>query len=257
MKRLFILVALLGSISFAQVSNLQMGDSYYAIRAEHSYGNMANNKNIKEAIKHYALALKEPKEKEEASWKLLRAYCYLGRFTNLDTEERGVFFEEAKKEGKSFFTQYPENAEVVYWYSMNLALWVNTLSYVKAALNVGSANETREIALKLIATEKKGDKVSAARGYQILGRAHQKIPHVFAVLSWVNKDSTEYYLKKSLNLNPKDISTALFLAEYYKESGRKQEAEKLLAPVLKSKPRPEEYLEDERNLMRMRNLLLE
>ncbi|MCL2206677.1 MAG: hypothetical protein FWB90_01105 [Fibromonadales bacterium] len=250
----FVFIALLCFASFAKASNLQMGDSYYAIRAENSHGNMAKDKNIKEAIKYYALALKEPSEKEEAAWKLLRAYHYLGRFAMTDANERASFFEKTKKEGESFFAQYPENAEVAYWYSINLALWANTLSYVRAALNVGSANETREIALRLIAMEKKGDNISAARGYQILGRAHQKIPHVFAVLKWVNKDSSEYYLKKSLSLNSKDLATTLFLAELYKEKGRKREAEELLAPKLKLKPRPEEYLEDERNLTRMREL---
>jgi len=254
MRILFIFIALLGFASFAQTSNLQMGDSHYAIRAENSSSNMAKDKNIKEAIKYYSLALEEPSEREEAAWKLLRSYHYLGRFAMSDAKERAFFFEKTKKEGKSFFEQYPENAEIAYWYSINLALWANTLSYVKAALNVGSANETREIALRLIAEGKKGDNISAARGYQILGRAHQKIPHIFAVLNWVNKDSTEYYLKNSLNLNPKDLATTLFLAEYYKEKGRKREAEDLLALKLKLKPRPEEYLEDERSLMRMREL---
>jgi tetratricopeptide (TPR) repeat protein len=90
-----------------------------------------------------------------------------------------------------------------------------------------------------------------------MGRAHQKIPRIALVLNWVKKDSSEFYFKKSLSMNPHDLVTYLFLAEYYKESDRKQEAENLLLPVIKAKPRAEEYLEDERNLIKMKKLLSE
>jgi len=254
MKLLFLSFAFFYSFSFAQNSNLQMGDYYYALRAENSHGNMANSKNAKEAIKYYALALKNPKEREEAAWKLLRAYYYLGCFSMPETKDREIFFGKAKKEGKAFLMEFPKNSEIAYWYSIDLALWAITVSPLKA-FYAGTIKETREIAQKLIAEEKNGDSISAARGYQIMGRAHQKIPRVIVALNWIKKDSAEYYFKKSLELNPQDLATRLFLAEYYKETGRRREAEALLAPALKRKPRPEEYLEDERNLIRMRSLL--
>ena len=256
MRMPLIVFALFCSFSFAQSSNLQLGDSYYLLRAENSKANMASDKNVKMAIKYYSLALNDSSTKEEAAWKLLRAYYFLGCFTMPDAKDRENLFANSKKEGKSLFAEFPENPEIAYWYSVNLALWAREVNPL-TALNAGSVGETREIALKLIAMEKNGDNVSAARGYQILGKAHQKIPRIAFILNWVKKDSSEYYYKKSLNLNPRDLATRLFLAEYYKETNKKREMENLLLSAIKSRPRYEEYLEDERNFIKMRKLLSE
>ncbi|MDR2731875.1 MAG: hypothetical protein LBB36_01510 [Fibromonadaceae bacterium] len=242
------------TFSFAQNQNLQQADFYYAKRAENSKDNFAKEKNITEAIKFYKLAIQDANVREEAAWKLLRAYYFKGCFTAPDPKERYKIFEKAKNEGKSFFHEFPNNPEVSYWYSVDLALWANSVNPF-TALNAGAVKESRGIAQMLIATEKKGDSISAARGYQILGRAHQKIPRIAFVLNWINRDSSEVYLKKSLSLNSGDLATHLFLAEYYKDKKDKDTAEKLLLPFLKKYPRPEEYLEDERNYIKMRKLL--
>jgi len=247
------MLALLVSVSLAKNPNMKLGDMYYEIRAKNASGNMANAKNIKEAIKYYTLALADSNAKETAAWKLLRAYYFFGCFTELNFKDRQDLFEKARKEGKSFLKEYPNNAEIAYWYSVNLALWASLVNPL-VVLNAGSIRETREIANMLIVQEN-SNKEAAAYGYRILGRAHQKLPHIAFILSWVNKDSSEIYFKKSLGLNSKDLGTHLFLAEHYVESGKKQKAEELLQPIIKSKPRTEEFLEDERNLIKMRDLL--
>jgi len=253
MKHLFFVFASLVPLAFAQGSDLQKGDSYYEFRAENSQHNAADNKNVKEAIKHYALALKNSSEREEAAWKLLRAYYFQGCFSMPIAKEREAFFKKAKNEGRSFWKEFPDNPQIAYWYSVNLALWAVEAGPLIAWYD-GSLGETKKVAQMLLAMEAKDDKISAARGSQILGRAHQKIPHVKFVLNWVKRDSAEFYYKKSMNLNPDDLATRLFLAEYYKETGKIKEAQTLRAPALKLKPRPEEYLEDERNLTRIREL---
>jgi len=246
-------IALLVSISFAQNSNLQRGDMHYELRAKDASGNMAKDKNIKEAIKYYRQALADPKAKETAAWKLLRAYYFLGCFTKLDFKDMQNIFEKAKDEGKNFFKIYPKNAEIAYWYSVNLALWANVVNPL-VVLSAGSIKEAKDMANMLIGQESSNIE-AAAYGYRILGRMHQKLPHVAFILNWVNKDSAEIYFKKSLELNPKDLGTHLFLAELYVERGKKQKAEELLRPVIKTKPREEEFLEDERNLIKMWELL--
>jgi tetratricopeptide (TPR) repeat protein len=242
------------SISFAQNQDLQQGDFYYALRAENSKDNMAGDENIKESINHYNLALKDSNAKQEAAWKLLRAYYFLGCFATPNLKKNRIqVFEKAKKEGRSFFDAYPKNAEIAYWYSVNLALW-SSLVNPAIAIKAGSVKETREIAKMLIAREAT-NKETAARGHQILGKAHQKLPHIVFVSSWVDRDSAEYHFKKSISLNPNDLATRLFLAEYYKENSREQEMEELLKPALGKHPKPEHFLEDERNLIKMKKLL--
>jgi hypothetical protein len=250
---IFVIFFVFISISFAQNQNLLRGDFYYALRAENSKDNMAKEKNVKESIIHYNLALKDSGAKQEAAWKLLRAYYFLGCFATPDSKKRFLVFEKAQKEGKLFFKAYPQNAEIAYWYSVNLALWGSTVNPA-IALKTGCIKETREIAKMLMAREI-ASKEAAARGYQILGMAHQKLPRIVFVSNWVRRDSAEYYFKKSLNLNPKDLATRLFLAEYYKENSRVQEMEKLLKPVLELRPSSEYFLEDERNLIKIKKLL--
>jgi len=253
MKFLFPALVLLVSVSFAQNPNMKLGDIYYGHRAKNASGNMAKDKNIKEAIKYYTLALADTNAKETAAWKLLRAYYFFGCFTELNLKDRQNVFEKAREEGKDFLKKYPQNAEIAYWYSVNLALWASLANPI-VVLNAGSIKETRDIANMLI-VQGKVNREAAAHGYQILGRAHQKLPHIAFILSWVNKDSSEIYFKKSLDLNSKDLGTYLFLAEHYVEGGKKQKAKELLQPIIKTKPRAEEFLEDERNLIKMRDLL--
>jgi len=249
-----IFILLFVFIAYAQSQDLQQGDFYYALRAQDSKDNMAGDKNIKEAINHYNLALKDSSTKQEAAWKLLRAYYFLGCFATPDAKKRFHIFEKAKKDGKPFVNAYPKNAEIAYWYSVNLALWARDVNPA-VALKAGSIKETREIAKMLIAQEATS-KEAAARGYQILGKAHQKLPSIVFVSSWVKRDSAEYHFKKSLSLNPNDLGTRLFLAEYYKENSRKKEMEELLKPALEQHLNPENFLEDERNLIKMKKLLI-
>jgi tetratricopeptide (TPR) repeat protein len=250
-KNPVILIILIIGVSFAS-SNLQSGDSFYSLRAENAHGNMVKDKNIKEAIKHYSLALKEPQAREEAAWKLLRAYYFLGCFATPNDKERYNVFEKARAEGKAFWKEFPKNLDVAYWYSVNLALWARSVNPLRA-LNAGSVSDTREIARMLIAQGH--NKEAVARGHQILGRAHQVLPRMVVVLNWVNRDSVEHHYKKALSLNQNDIATRLFLADFYKDRKRNQEFEAILKPALQAKPRPEEYLEDERNLLKMKRLL--
>jgi hypothetical protein len=250
---IFVIPLLFISLSFAQNQYLQQGDFYYALRAQNSKDNMTDDKNIKKAINHYNLAFKDSGTKQEAAWKLLRAYYFLGCFATPDSKKQFLVFEKAKKEGKKIFNAYPKNAEIAYWYSVNLALWGSMVNPA-IAIKESCVKETREIAKMLIAQET-ADKEAAANGYQILGRAHQKLPRIIFVSNWVRKDSAEYYFKKSLSLNPKDLATRLFLTEYYKENSNEQAIEELLKPILLQHPRPEYFLEDERNLIKMKKLL--
>jgi len=248
-----IFILLFVSLAYAQISDLHQGDFHYALRAQDSKDNMANEKNINAAINYYNLALKDSSAKQEAAWKLLRAYYFLGCFATPDLKKRIKLFEKAKTEGKAFFNAYPNNAEIAYWYSVNLGLWSREVNPA-VALKAGSIKDSRDIAKMLIAREA-SNKEAAARGYQILGKMHQKLPSIVFVTGWIKKDSAEYHYKKSLSLNPNDLGTRLFLAEYYKESSRAKEMEEALKPALGKRPHPENYLEDERNLIKMKKLL--
>lgn len=241
------------SVSFAENENLKQGNFYYSMRAKNSKNNMADSKNIKEAIKFYKLALDDSSSKQEAAWKLLRAYYFLGCFTMRDKKERKSHFERAKIEGEAFYKEFPKNVDIAYWFSSDLGLWVREVKSIKV-ITQGTLSEIRKIANMLITADKK-DKKAVARGYQLLGKTHLEVPRIPGISWWIKKDSAEVYLKKSLEINPKDLTTTVFLAELYKKKDRKDDIKKLLLPLVNNKPRQEEYLEDERNYNKMRRLL--
>ncbi|MCL2102396.1 MAG: hypothetical protein FWH22_11865 [Fibromonadales bacterium] len=250
------LVFFLFTLSFGN-EHLAKGDEYYSKRANGSYGNMAKPTNTEEAIKNYTLALTDKASKEEAAWKLLRAYYFLGSFT-MGTEkakERRVHFEKAKNEGKAFLNEFSNNTEIAYWYSVNLALWIRELNSVKVIF-AGGMSETRNVAKILIDSGKNGNKIAAARGYQLLGGLHKKVPKIPG--AGIHKDSIEFYLNKSMQLDPNNLDTRLIMAEYYKEDLKDMEkAKAVLQPVLGNKPRANMFLEDERNYIKMKRLLEE
>jgi len=248
-----IFVLLLVSIAFAQTTDLQQGDYHYSLRAQDSKNNMANEKYVNQAIDYYNLALNDPSTKQEAAWKLLRAYYFLGCFATPDLKKRIKLFEKAKTEGKFFLTAYPKNTEIAYWYSVNLGLWASLVNPA-IALKAGSIKESREIAKMLIAQEASNREI-AARGYQILGKMHQKLPSIVFVSNWIKRDSAEYHFKKSLSLNPNDLGTRFFLAEYYKENSKNKEMYEVLKPAHGKRPNAENFLEDERNIIKMQKLL--
>lgn len=241
--------------NFASADFLTLGDSFYVARAEGSANNFAKPENINGAIKNYDLAINDTTlsnaKREQAAWKLLRAYYFLGCYVMKSNTDKKNLFEEAKNEGEYLQKKFPKNNEVAYWYSVNMALWAREVNPI-TAYRAGSVDKSLQVAKQLIASEKNGDLVSAARGYQILGQAHQKIPHILFLINWPNKDSAAVYLQKSFQLNDKDLATRLFLAESYIEREDYDSARKLLSPVLNKSPSKEEYLEDERNLKKIK-----
>lgn len=250
--RILFLVFFLFALSFGN-EHLAKGDEYFSKRAEGSSNNMAKPANIEAAIKSYTLALEDKAVREEAAWKLLRAHCFLISFTTetKENKKRKAYLEKSKNEGKAFFDEFPNNTEIAYWYSRNLAMWIRELNSVRVIF-AGGMSETRRVANLLISTEKRGNKVAAARGYQLLGGLHNSAP---GSVPGIHKDSIEYYLTKSLQVNANNLDTRLMLAAYYKEKKDMEKARAVLQPVLGNKPRASDYLEDERVYMRMRKVL--
>ena len=246
-------ILIASQIVFAQSKNIEQGDYFYSKRAEGAEGILVDGKNIDEAIKHYKLAMQNSSTREIAAGKLLQSYYFKGSFTSVRNTNRKKYFETVKEEGKKLRKEFPNNTEIAYWYSVDLAIWA-TLVNPLVALGAGAVSESRSIASFLISKEKT-NKIAAARGYQILGQAHHRIPKIAFVLNWVNRDSAVVYLKKSRNLNPNDLPTNLFLAQYLKEHNDEQGARKILEPILNSKPRPNYYLEDMSDMRKMRRVL--
>jgi hypothetical protein len=236
---------------------LQRGDQYYNLRAQGANGDRADRVLAVNAVNAYRLAMNDPTVEKVAAARLLRSLYFQGCFAYSGPDDRLMVFTEAKEIGERMMAKYPGDADLAYWWSVNLSLWAKE-SGPWAAVKSGVAEQIRnatETALKN--NPEKGPKVcnpTMAGVYQVLGRMHHLLPRIPFLLPWPSKVLAEKYLRKAVDLDSENLANHLFLAEFYRDQDRQVDARKVLSNVLKRAPRPGQELEDRRNLWKMRNL---
>ena len=229
---------------------LSKGDAYYALRAQGAKGDLAEGLNAHNAVASYRLALADSKTEREASVRLMRSLYFIGCFTDMDDQGRLQAFTEAKDVGERMLAKHPLDADIAYWWSVNLALWAKE-SGPLAAIRSGFADKIRQVSeLNLSSSPNPG----LASMYQVLGRLHHLLPRIPFLLSWPDKKLAEEYLQRAVQLDPANPANHLFLAEFYRDMGRNEDAYKAAKPCLTLAPRPEQELEDKRNLWKIREL---
>ena len=86
---------------------IQQADSLYELRGENfdTEKLLADVTNIDQAITIYKKALETAtaEEKEEATWKLMRAYYFKGKYTTDDSESKKSVYDQGKDLGKEAF----------------------------------------------------------------------------------------------------------------------------------------------------------
>lgn len=258
-KRLSLLIVLCGGLSFAVEGQewLQRGDQYYNLRAQGAHGDRADRVLAVNAVNSYRLAMNDPTVELQAAVRLLRALYFQGCFAYNDSQDRLNAFTEAKEIGERMVAKYPGDADLAYWWSVNLSLWAKESGPI-AAVRSGVADKIRnatESALSRGPSQHVESSNPAMAGvYQVLGRMHHLLPRIPFLLPWPSKDLAEKYLRKAVALDPDNLANHLFLAEFYRDQDRPSAARRVLASVLHREPRPGQELEDRRNLWKMHNL---
>ncbi len=231
---------------------LEQGDAYYERRAEGARGDHADQQNILTALALYRYALADSSTEEAAAGKILRAYYFQGCYAYIDAQDRMRTHTEAIEFGARYYSRFPTNPGIGYWYAVNLSLWAKERGPLQA-VKEGAAERIRKIAETMIAMTD-SPPVDQAGAYQILGRMHQLLPRVPLILTWPDKRLAEAYLRKSIEVDPDELTGYLFLGELLRDQGRHLEAAQLIYSVLKRPPRNDEYMEDNRNLWKLRQL---
>lgn len=233
-------VLLLCSVFLFANDDLRFADSCYAARAERANGDKADAKNAALMIDAYKKAMSDPAVAEAATTGYLKSVYFAFRFVHFDKSKRKEKLDSLKTITESAYNKYPNNAVISDIYLACISLRAADMNPI-AAVKEGIATTVHDVAAK-------------TKNYQVLGRAHQVVPHVPLLISWPDKDSADYYLNKALAKDSKDLYNYLFLAELRFDQKRYADALELIDRALARGVRTNYFLEDKRGRWQLKEL---
>ncbi len=228
-----ILTLILALVKISSAGDLVVeADGFYDLRATgfNEATLLASATNIDKAIELYRAAIKNTSGpgKEEAIWKLMRAYYFKGKYTVSDKNTRKAIYDRAKEVGAEGIKEFPESAAIHTWIAVIWGVWAEEHGVLKAARK-GVAGKIKTHCKKAIELD---ETFGGAGGYYILGRTHFKAPRIPLFLRWPSKKKAVELLEKAYEIEPRNLFTKQFLAEALYERGQKDRAVGLMEELL-------------------------
>jgi predicted Zn-dependent protease len=247
MRRITILsitLVLLATVKLSSQSLLQQADEYWDKRGEVFQQSelLADSSNINQAIALYkqVITTATGAEKDEATWKHIRAYYFKGKYTTNISEQKKKIYDLGKNLGKVGLAEFPESAGINLFSAIVWGVWGEEYGILKAARE-GVAGKIKELCEKAIALDPNFDE---AGGYRVLGRVYFKAPKIPLILGWPSKKKAVEFLEKGLQLAPQNLTTRQFLAEALYSQNQKARAIKLMQEILAQEAVSEGIAED-------------
>ena len=191
-------------------------------------------------IAAYKRAQKDSTIIEKATEGLVKSVYFSFRFVPFDKDKRKQKLDSLKNLAEDAYNQFPHNKEIAHIYAASVSMWGAEKNPL-AAVKEGVAAKVRDVA-------------TTTKNYQVLGRAHQLLPHIPIVLSWPDKGLAEKYLKLALQEDPCDIYNYYFLAELYLEQKKYNDAQKIIDRGLARGTRQDYLLEDKRGRWQLKEV---
>lgn len=220
--------------------DLRFADSCYTARAERANGDKADAKNAQLMIDAYRKAMGDPAVAEAATTGYVKSVYFAFRFVHFDKSKRKQKLDSLKTITENAYNKYPNNTTISDIYLACISLRAADMNPI-AAVKEGIATTVHDVAAK-------------TKNYQVLGRAHQVVPHVPLLISWPDKDSADYFLNKALAKDPKDLYNYFFLAELRFDQKRYADALDLIDRALARGVRTNFFLEDKRGRWQLKEL---
>ena len=238
----FLTVVLLLAVNGLLYANtdLRVGDSCYAARAERAKGDKADAKNAALMIESYRKAMADPSVEEQATEGYVRSLFFSFRFVHFEKHQRKAKLDSLKTISEAAYRKFPKNKEIAHVYASSLSMWGNERGAL-TSVKEGVATTVRDVAIM-------------AEDYQVLGRAHFVLPYVPLVLSWPDKKLADKYLNLALEKNPRDLYNYFFLAEMRFDQKRYADALNLIERGLSRGIRTNYFLEDKRGRWQLKEL---
>ena len=252
MRKLLVIAAVL--IATAGQAQIADGDAEWAKRAEGHEGGHAKAAHADAAIAAYQKAVAQNPNDLEARWKLLRTIRFKGAYVAQSNEDKKKIYADAKKEGDAAMAvvnklltergiqnaakapekdvaakaaTIPGANEIYLWDSVNWGEWA--IAYGKmAAVREGAADRIRREATIATLID---PKLEGGAPPRVLGRLHDQTPRVPFITGWASQKEALKYLNQSLQIDPANKITRVFLAEAM-EGDDKPKAVQMLKEIL-------------------------
>lgn len=234
MRQIYLILVLLLLITPSLLSQglVQKADSLYELRGENFNHEtlLADSSIINEAIAIYQQALENAtgQEKEEATWKLIRAYYFKGKYTTHDSELKKKIYDVGKDLGEKGLQEFPESAGINLFSAIVWGVWGEEYGILKAARK-GVAGKIKDRCEKVIEVDPNFDE---AGGYRVLGRVYFKAPKIWPILRWPSKSKAVEIFEKGLELAPENLDSRQFLAEALYSQKQKDRAVEIMKGIL-------------------------
>ena len=229
-------VALLFALTLPLAAQVAEGDRHFANRAEGSVRGHAKAEHIDAAIAAYQRAIAQNASDLEARWKLLRAIRFKGAYVAASNEEKKRVYAGAKKAGDEALAlvdrlmaakglkssgkasekqvaatarAIPGVGETYLWDAVNWGEWA--LAYGKlAAAREGAADRIRRGATIAYLIN---PALEGGAPPRVLGRLHDQTPRSPFITGWASQKDAVRFLRESLQADPTNKLTLVFLAE--------------------------------------------
>lgn len=235
MKKMLILafgLTMLLSLNLAAQDLIQQADDFYGKRGDvfDKEKLIADSKNIDQAIELYKEIIDKAtgSEKEEAIWKLMRAYYFKGKYTTSDSDTKKKIYDLGKELGKVGLEEFPNSVGINLFSAIVWGVWGEEYGILKAARE-GVAGKIKELCEKAIAIDPNFDE---AGGHRVLGRVYFKAPKIPLILGWPSKKKAVEILEQGFKMAPDNLNTKQFLAEALYSQGQKERAIQLAKEIL-------------------------
>jgi len=235
MKRIMLIafsIMLLFVLNLSAQNLLQEADSLFDNREENfdQEKRIADPANVNKAIELYKKVIETASgaEKEEAVWKLMKAYYFKGKYTTDDSEMKKQIYDMGKELGKTGVEEFPESVGIHLFSAIVWGVWGEEYGILKAARK-GVAGKIKEHCEKVNKLDPNFDE---AGGNRVLGRVYFKAPKIPLILGWPSKKKAVGILEKSLKIAPKNLNTRQFLAEALYSQGEKERAIQMMKEIL-------------------------
>ena len=237
-------IILLFAFNLPAQNLLHQADSLYEMRGEvfDEAKLIADSTNINEAIEFYKQLIETATgaEKEEAIWKLIRAYYFKGKYTTDNTELKKKIYDLGKELGEVGLEEFPESAGINLFSAIVWGVWGEEYGILKAARQ-GVAGKMRQLCEKVIELDPNFDE---GGGYRVLGRVYYKAPKIPLILGWPSKKKAVEILEKSYEIAPHNLNTRQFLAEALYSQKQQERAIELMKEILAEENTIEGIAED-------------
>ena len=233
MKRMLpVFLMLFVAVSLSANELIVKADSLYELRSQgfNEETMIADSMQIDQSIQAYKDAIESSQDeaKQEAVWKLMRAFYFKGHYCTDNVDLQKKIFDLGKEWGQTGLNEFPESIGVHLWTAILWGVWGEAYGTFAAARE-GVAGKIREHSEKVIEID---PDYKQGAGYRVLGRLHFKAPKIPFILGWPSKKKAVEYLEKAYKISPDHIMTTQYLAEALWERGQKDRAVELMNRVI-------------------------